>query len=81
VFFPSAKMVRVLSVYNFSKQDICSIDQIVSGASTYKDVLLIAQSNHRILIKDSKLNVDRTLPTVDQPIAIYYSQRGKKERN
>lgn len=72
-------MVRVISVYNFLKQEISSIDESVDVAEVPPDILLLAQPNNTILVKDLSQIKDPgyTIPTVDQVVKIVYSANGK----
>ncbi|EEB20087.1 hypothetical protein Phum_PHUM601870 [Pediculus humanus corporis] len=71
-------MVRVISVYNFLKQEISSIDESVDVAEVPPDILLLAQPNNTILVKDLSQIKDPgyTIPTVDQVVKIVYSVNG-----
>ncbi|KAK6641856.1 hypothetical protein RUM44_013574 [Polyplax serrata] len=70
-------MVRVITVHNFQKQDITSVEEPISIAAVPPDILLLALSNNTIAVKDLQTSdVDYFIPTVDQVIAIVYSIQG-----
>lgn len=77
--FLQANMVRVISVHNFLKQDISSVDELIDLAVVPPDILLLAQSDHTIFVKDLSLVNDCgfNILTVDQVIKIVYSIHGK----
>lgn len=71
-------MVRVINVHNFVKQEITSIDESIGIAAVPPDILLLAQPNNTILVKNLLLIDDAgySIPTVDQVIKIIYSIQG-----
>lgn len=72
-------MVRVISVYNFLKQEITSIDESVDAIAVPPNLLCLVQPNNTILVKNLTLisDVGYTIPTVDQAVKIVYSLQGK----